>query len=106
MECKGCPIRGEMGCKVAFRPDKWNLDFRQKFDEDALAWMRVMSASLGENEVMWLGRDIDAKLYWKVERENGESRMGYLPFELFPCIQVGHRYDVKKVLEESGKYDG
>ena len=103
-DCTGCPIRGEMGCKVAFRPDKWNLDFRQKFDEDTLAWMRVMSAGLGENEVMWVGRDTGEILYWKVERDGKDaSRMGYLPRELFPCIQVGQRYDVKKVLEESGE---
>ena len=103
-ECKGCPIRGEMGCKVGFRPDKWDLDFRQKFDEDTLAWMRVMSAGLGENEVMWVGRDTGEILYWKVERDGKDaSRMGYMPRELFPCIQVGQRYDVKKVLEESGE---
>lgn len=106
VECNGCPIRGEMGCKVARRPDKWDLVFRQKFDEDALAWMRVMSAGLDEDEVMWLGRDGDAKLYWKIERvDTGASRIGYLPVELFPYIQAGQGYEVRKVLEESGEYE-
>lgn len=106
-DCTGCPIQGEMGCKFARRPDKWDLVFRQKFDEDALAWMRVMSSGLGENEVMWLGRDSGAKLYWKIEREDtGDFRKGGLPSELFPCIQAGQRYDVRKVLEESGEYEG
>lgn len=104
--CEGCPIRGEISCRVAGRPDKWDLDFRQKFNENALTWMRVMSAGLGENEVMWLGRDGCAKLYWKIEREDtGASRIGYLPSELFPCIQAGQSYEVRKVLEESGEYE-
>lgn len=104
-DCTGCLIRGEMGCKVAKRPDKWDLDFRQKFNEDTLAWMRVMNAGLDEDEVMWLGRDdVGETLYWKIEREGKDaSRMGYLPSELFPCIQAGQRYDVRKVLEESGE---
>ena len=103
-DCTGCPIRGEMGCKIAKRPDHWDLDFQQEFDEDALAWMRVMSAGLGEKEVMWLGRDVQGTLYWKVEGvETGESRMGYLPREMFPCIQPGQRFDVRKVLEENGE---
>ena len=101
-DCTGCPIRGKMGCKIIKRPDKWDLDFQQEFDEDALAWMRVMSAGLGEKEVMWLGRDVMGELYWKVENEdNGESRTEDLPSKMFPNIQPGQRFNMKKVLEEN-----
>ena len=103
-ECLGCPVRGTVSCRVVGRPDKWDLDFSPQFTDDELAWMRVMSSGLGENEVMWVGRDTGEILYWKIERDGKDaSRMGYMPRELFPCIQVGQRYDVKKVLEESGE---
>ena len=101
-DCTGCPILDKMGCKIAKRPDRWDLDFQQEFDKDALAWMRVMSAGLGKDEVMWLGRDVMGELYWKVENEDtGESRTEDLPFEIFPYIQSGQRFDVRKVLEEN-----
>ena len=105
-DCTGCPIRGEMGCKIAKRPDHWDLDFQQEFDEDALAWMRVMSAGLGKKEVMWLGRDVMGELYWKVENEDtGESRTEDLPSKMFPYIQPGQKFEMRKVLEENENED-
>lgn len=101
-DCTGCPIHSGVGCRVVARPDKWDLNFQPSFDKDALAWMRVMSAGLGKDEVMWLGRDVMGELYWKVENEDtGESRTEDLPFEIFPYIQSGQRFDVRKVLEEN-----
>ena len=103
-DCTGCPIHSGVGCRVMARPDKWDLNFQPSFDKDALAWMRVMSAGLGKDEVMWLGRDVMGELYWKVENEDtGESRTEDLPFEIFPYIQSGQRFDVRKVLEENGE---
>lgn len=102
--CTGCPIRGEMGCKIAKRPDHWDLDFRQEFDGDALAWMRVMLSGVSEDEKLWLGRESTGILYWKIENEdNSESRTGYLPREMFPRIQPGQKFDMRKVLEENGE---
>lgn len=103
-DCTGCPIHSGVSCRVMARPDKWDLNFQPSFDKDALAWMRVMSAVLGKDEVMWLGRDVMGELYWKVEnKDTGESRTEDLPFEIFPYIQSGQRFDVRKVLEENGK---
>lgn len=105
-DCTGCPIQGKTGCKVAKRPDKWDLTFLSQFTDDELAWMRVMSAGLGEDSRMWLGRDSLGILYWKIEGNNGESRGGYLPQELFPLprelfpqIQPGQRYELREVLK-------
>ena len=98
-ECQGCPVRGTGFCRVNGRPDKWDLDFSPQFTDQELAWMRVMSAGLAEDNRMWLGREDSRTLYWKIENENtGESRTGCLPRELFPQIQPGQRYELREVL--------
>ena len=98
-ECRGCPVRGTGFCRVNGRPDKWDLDFLPRFTDQELAWMRVMSAGLAEDNRMWLGREDSRTLYWKIENENtGESRMGCLPRELFPQSQPGQRYELREVL--------
>ena len=98
-KCQGCPVRGTGFCRVHGRPDKWDLDFLPRFTDQELAWMRVMSAGLAEDNRMWLGREDSRTLYWKIENENtGESRTGCLPRELFPQIQPGQRYELREVL--------
>lgn len=84
------------------RPDNWDLNFRPPFSEDELAWMRVMAREVGENEQMWLGKESSGALYWKIENQDGsESGSLSLPRELFPQIQPGQKYDVRKVLREN-----